>query len=185
MTGQRNDCLDRPLAERPGAENYRAAMILQRTRDDLRCGRRAAIDQDDDRQALGNIARFGVEALAFVRPTRSGRNDLALVQKRIGNPHRLVQQTAGIVPQVQNDAFQLAGGFLLKAINRPFHAGRSLFAEGSDPDIGDVVAFHPRPDRPNLDNVPRDGDVEWFAPFPPYRELQIATHLATHLLDGL
>ena len=82
-------------------------MILQRTRDDLRCGRGAAVDQDDDRQALSNIARFGVEALAFVRPTRSGRNDLALVQERIGNLHRLVKQTAGIVRRSKTTPFSL------------------------------------------------------------------------------
>ena len=63
-----------------------------------------------------HIARFGVEALAFVRPTRSGRNDLALVQERIGNLHRLVSKPPGLFRRSKTTPFRLAGGFSLRRL---------------------------------------------------------------------
>ena len=68
---QRDDGLHRALAERARADERGALVILQRAGDDFRGRRRAAIDQDDDRLALGQIARVGVEALRLVGVTMS------------------------------------------------------------------------------------------------------------------
>ena len=46
-------------------------------------GSRTAVDQDDDRLALGQIARVGVETLGLLGIAAAGGNDLALVQERI------------------------------------------------------------------------------------------------------
>ena len=53
-----------PLSERARADERRALVILQRAGDDFRGRRGAAIDQDDDRLALGQIARVGVERVS-------------------------------------------------------------------------------------------------------------------------
>jgi len=41
-------------------------LILQRTSDDFRGRSRTAVDQDDDRLALSQIARVGIEALGLL-----------------------------------------------------------------------------------------------------------------------
>ena len=41
-------------------------MVLKRVCDDFRSRSRTAVDQDDDRLALGQIARPGVEALGLL-----------------------------------------------------------------------------------------------------------------------
>src|SRR5262249_55415672 len=62
---ERNDGLHRALAERAGADNGRALVILQRASHDLGGRSRAAVDQHDDRLPLGQVAGAGVEALGL------------------------------------------------------------------------------------------------------------------------
>ena len=50
---------------------------------------------------------MGVVALNILRPATAGRNDLALVDERVGYGDCLVEQPTGIVAEVQNDAFDL------------------------------------------------------------------------------
>src|SRR5690242_74218 len=63
---ERDDGLDRALAERARAKDGRALLVLQRAGDDLRRRGRTAVDQDDQRLAFDEIARTGVEALRLV-----------------------------------------------------------------------------------------------------------------------
>ena len=74
---ERNDGLHRTLAEGPGADDGRALVVLQRAGDDLGGRCRAAIDQHNDRLALGHVAGPGVEALGLLGVAAAGRNDLA------------------------------------------------------------------------------------------------------------
>jgi len=66
-------------------------LILQRTSDDFRGRSRTAVDQDDDRLALSQIARVGIEALGLLGITAAGEDDLALVQERIRDRNRLIE----------------------------------------------------------------------------------------------
>ena len=66
-------------------------MVLQCTGDDFRGRSRAAIDQDDDRLAFGQVARPGVEALRLLGIAAAGRDDLALVQERVRDRNRLIE----------------------------------------------------------------------------------------------
>ena len=54
-------------------------MILQRARDDLGGGGRAAVDQHDDRLVLDEVAPARIEPLGFLSSAAAGRYDLALL----------------------------------------------------------------------------------------------------------
>ena len=82
-------------------------MILQRAGDDFRRRSRTAVDQDDDRLALGQVARAGVEALGLLGITAPGGNDLAPVQERVRDRNRLIEQAARIVAQIDDETFDL------------------------------------------------------------------------------
>src|SRR6266516_7695488 len=60
---ERSDGLHRALAERARADDGRAPVILQRTRHNFGGRGGAAIDQHDDRLALGEVARARIESL--------------------------------------------------------------------------------------------------------------------------
>jgi len=66
-------------------------VVLQRAGDDFRSRSRTAVDQDDDRLALGQVARPGIEALGLLGITAAGGDDLALVQERIRDRNRLIE----------------------------------------------------------------------------------------------
>jgi hypothetical protein len=87
-------------------------VVLKRVGDDFRSRSRTAVDQDDDRLALGQIARPGVEALGLLGITAAGGDDLALVQERIRDRNRLIEQAARIVAQVDDEPFDLIGAEL-------------------------------------------------------------------------
>src|SRR6185437_10850753 len=56
VAAERDDGLDGPFAERLRAEDGRALLILERTGDDLRGRGRAAVDENDQRLAVRQIA---------------------------------------------------------------------------------------------------------------------------------
>ena len=96
-------------------------MILQRAGDDFRRRSRTAVDQDDDRLALGQVTRPGVETLRLLGSAAAGRDNLAPVQEGIGDRNRLIEQTARIVAQVDNEPFDLVGADLAgQIVDRPF-----------------------------------------------------------------
>ena len=184
MPGKRNDRLHRSLAERAGAHDDGAPVVLQRAGDDLGCGRRAAIDEHDERQVLGQIAGLGVEALHVLRPPRPGGDDLALIEEGVRHLDRLTQQAAGVVAQVEHDAQQLAPQLLLDLLHRQLQAVRGLLAERCDPQIADL-AFGAPAHRPDLDHRAGDGDVERLAPDAADGEHDVGVHLAAHALHRL
>ena len=87
-------------------------MVLERAGDDFRGRSRTTIDQDDDRLGFGQVARPGVEALRLLGIAAAGRNDLALVQERIRDRNRLIEQAARIVAQIDDEPFDLVGAKL-------------------------------------------------------------------------
>ena len=75
--------LDRSLAEGALAHDQRASVILQRSSHDF--GRRGAadIDQHDDRQAMGHVARLRIITLDIVLLAAALRHDLAVVEEGV------------------------------------------------------------------------------------------------------
>src|SRR5262249_3483786 len=148
---ERNDGLHRALAERARADDGRAAMILERTRHNFGGRSRAAVDQHDDRFVLGEVARAGIEALGFLGVATARRYDLALLQERIGDRNRLVEQSARVVAQVDDEALELVAGLGGEIGDRLLQVFRGLLVELRDTDKPDVVAFKPRTHGAHLD----------------------------------
>ena len=83
-------------------------MILNGAGDDFRRRSRAAIDQHDQRIVLAAVAVGGDIAL-FRRGAAVVRNDqLALLQELVGHADAFAEQAAGILPQIEDQALQIA-----------------------------------------------------------------------------
>src|SRR6516165_10262921 len=130
---ERDDGLHRALAERTGAHQGRPPVILQRAGDDLGGRGRAAVDQDDDRLALGEIARLCTETLGLLGVAAAGRDDLAAFEEGIGHRDRLVEQAARIVAQVDHVALYLVAAELVADVcDRLLQAIGGLLVELGD-----------------------------------------------------
>src|SRR5262245_17963116 len=183
---KRDDGLHRSLAERARSDDGRALVILQRAGDDFRRRGRAAVDQDDDRLALGDVAGPGVEALGLVGVAAAGRDDLALLEEGIRHRNGLVEQAARVVAQVDDEALQLVARLVHHLVDRAPHAFGGLFVELADADIGDVVAFHAVAHRTHPDDVARDRDLDrLFGALADDPQLELAARRTAHFLDRL
>ncbi len=102
VLAERYDRLHRSLAEGARADDRRALMILQGACDDFRRRSRAAIDENDERLAFRKIAGARIVALGFIGVAATGRNDLAMIEERVRNRDRLIEQTARVVAQIED-----------------------------------------------------------------------------------
>ena len=66
---------------------------------------------------------------------------------------RLVEQSAGIVAQVKDQALELAARLLLEVLHRLLDAGVSLLGELRQPNIADIVRLQPRLHHLDLDHL--------------------------------
>src|SRR5690242_1216009 len=90
---ERNDGLDRTLAEAAGAENLRPLALLERAGDDLGRRGRSAVGQYDRRHAGEAVARRrSGEDTIVVRVAATGRYHCAAVEEVAGDGDRLVEQ---------------------------------------------------------------------------------------------
>ena len=121
---ERDDGLHRALAEGARAEDGRALVVLQRAGDDFRRRGRAAVDQHDDRLAVGDVARARRVALRLVGVAAAGRDDLAALEEGVGDRDRLVEQAARIVAQVEHEALELVVRDLLLDVADRLASGR-------------------------------------------------------------
>src|SRR6266851_1948517 len=183
---ERDDGLHRALAERAGADQRRTLVVLQRAGDDFGGRCRAAVDENDQLLALGQIARMGGAPLGFLGVAATGRDDLATLEEGVGNGHRFFQQAAGIVAQVDDIAFQLVADLRRQVADFPLQAFGGLLIERGDADIADIIAFHARAHRADADVVAHQRDFDRVV-------LTLANDLQpdlgvdgpTHFLDGL
>ena len=121
---KRNDGLHRSLAERACTDDRRAPVILQSASHDLGGRSRAAVDQHDNGLALGEIARARIEPLGFLRIAAADGYDLSLLEERIGDRDRLIEQPAGIVAQINDKALEFVAGLGREVGDRLFQAIR-------------------------------------------------------------
>src|SRR5277367_6574159 len=89
----------------------------------------------------------GWAARGFLGVAAAGRNDLAALEEGIGNRYRFFQQSAGIVAQVDDEAFQLVADLVLQIGDFLLQALGGLLVERGDADIGDIVGFDMRAHR--------------------------------------
>src|SRR5215469_11350520 len=75
------------------------------------------------------IARARVEALRFLGVAPARRHDLALLQEGVGDRDRLIEQSAGVVAQVDDVALELVAGLGGKVGDRLLQAFGGLLVE--------------------------------------------------------
>ncbi len=162
-------------------------MILQRAGDDFRGRSRTAVDQNDERLGVRKIARTRVIAHRFVGVATARRNDLAVIDERVHDGDRLIEQTARIVAQVEDIALQLVvRDIRLEFQQRVADAIGGLLVELRDPDIADIVALFRRADGFNFDDRTGQLDIARVALWPAQNfERHDGVGLAAHLVDGL
>src|SRR5262245_50826482 len=183
---QRNDGLHRALAERARADDGGAAMILQRTCHNFGGRGRAAVDQHDDRLVLDEVAGARIEALGFLSITAARRDDLALLQERIGDRDRLIEQSARIIAQVDDEALELATGLRGEVGERLLQVLGGLLAELGDADKADVVPFETRAYGTHLDAGTGDGYLDRLVLTLAYDlQFDLGVLRPAHLLDRL
>ena len=97
-------------------------MILQGTCDNFRSRSRTTIDQHDHRLAINQIAGAGIIAAALLLIAGPWGYDLAFFQEGIGDGNCLIQQTAGIITQIEDIADNVTGCLFLDPLNGLFQA---------------------------------------------------------------
>ena len=88
------------------------------------------------------VARPCVETLCLLRVAPPGRDDLAALKERIGDRDRLIEQSARIVAQIDDEAAQLVGRDLRSEVaQRLLQAFRRLFVESGDTDVSRIRVY--------------------------------------------
>ena len=137
-------------------------MVLQSPRHDFRGRCRAAVDQNHNRFALGQIAQRCVEPIPVFGVAAACADDFACVQERIGHFDRLCQQSARVVAQIDYEAVHIvdAARFFDLFVHPFFKVRVCLIVEGGDPQ-DDCIAFGAGAYGCQFDDVSDDGDVKW------------------------
>ena len=134
---QRVDRLHQPFAKRRFSRNQATVVILNRSGDDF--GRRgaAAVYQHHQRKFLAAVAVLGMVDLLRRITSVMRDNHLPFAEKLVGDADALAEQAARILPQVKNQAVQIAHG-----VQRLAHFLVGGFLEAADVEIADARADH-------------------------------------------
>ncbi len=136
-------------------------MVLQGARHDLGGRGGAAVDQHHHRLAAGQVAGLGLVAIHVLRVAAAGGDDLARFEEGVGDRHRLVEQPARIVAQVEHIALHV-----VRAAHLLLHLQDALLQvlEGLLGELGHAqhahIALDPALGRGDLDVGAGDHDVE-------------------------
>ena len=153
--------LDRALAERALADDQRAVVVLERAGDDLAGRGAAAVLQHDHR--VVRLGAFGARqlALGLLRIVRRRGHDRAARQEDVGDAHRLLQQAARVVAQVEHDALQV---LLVQLGQRRLDVVAGVALEIRHAHVADAVGEHARLDRLDVDHGAREIEALGFGP---------------------
>src|SRR5205085_8405342 len=125
--GEVEDPLHEALAEGYLADDEAAPVILNRPGDDLRGRGRVAVDEDDERVIYGVVERVLVDVVVILVAAAHRDDGLAAPDEAARHLDRLVEQAAGVVPEVEDELLhalvaqilergtQLVGGRLREA----------------------------------------------------------------------
>ena len=94
---ERDDGLDRALAEGLTTQHQRPVVILQRSRDDFGGRRTSPIDEHDHGILGFGALAFGVPLHVVAAVPPLGEDDHALLEEEIRDPNRLLQQPARVI----------------------------------------------------------------------------------------
>src|SRR5207248_1362180 len=138
---QRKDGLDQALAERVLTQNPSAVVILDSAGDDLSGRGGEAVDQHDDGVVMTAVALAGGVGLLGRGASAMGDYYLPLAQEAVGDGDALIQQAAGVVAQIENQALDIV---LTQHLQVLFDLRAGGLVELLDLHVGDaLVAFEP------------------------------------------
>src|SRR5262245_21398414 len=162
-------------------------MILQRTSDDLGGTSASRVHQDDHRILEVRTVPFGGKSHVLVAHTALRIHaQLIFADEFIDDFNRLIEQTPGVIPEVEHQAGDL---LLLQVMEGLFEFIRCSLVKIPHPDVADVVIQFALRDAPNLDDVAGNGKVLRRVKVVPhdgdrYRRASGATHLAYGVEEG-
>ncbi len=134
-------------------------MVPKRAGDDFRRGRGPLVDQHHHGNPAGQIA-FRRAIVLLVMPLAGG-DDPPSVKENVGHFNRLVEQTARVVPQIQDEPAHPLADRLFERHHRRRHLFADAFRKAGDPQISDI-ALGPPAHGGDIDDRPRDRNVERF-----------------------
>src|SRR5262249_383635 len=104
---------------------------------------------------------FYTEALHVVGIAAAHRDDLAAAQKSVRHRDRLVEQAAGIVAEIEDEALELVRRNLSRQIaDGARHLVSRVFIELGEADIADVAALNAGSHRPHTNGFACQLDVD-------------------------
>ena len=145
-------------------------MVLQSPRHDFRRARAAAIDESDHGKIVPGALLAGKILLSLALQTPLRVNDQAGVEKEVCNPHRLGEQAARIVTQVENQSLQPA--FLRsQLLEGLLHIPVAALLKLGEANISVAFLQRAAADTLHSDRVPHEGKSQEIRDaFPPDRD---------------
>jgi hypothetical protein len=159
-------------------------MVLEGTGDDLGGGGGAAVDQDGHRQAAGDVAGSGAQALAFGAAADTGVGYGAGFEEEVCDASGLVEEAAGIVAQVEHDAAGAGSDVGEQALDSLADVGGGALVEEGQADVGDVV-FAPGDHDARIDQRAAQDDVAGLSAVGHDRDADLGADVAAQALDDL
>src|SRR5262249_3563904 len=135
---ERVDRLDAALAEGLAADDDRAVVVLEGAGHDLRGRGRAVVDDHDDGIVGLGVAGGGLVFFEDLIVGADGQDDGALGEKLIRDVDRLVEQAAGVIAQVDDQALEVFAA-VAHRLEVAVHLASGLFLEALDPQDTDVA----------------------------------------------
>ena len=136
-------------------------VVLQRTGDDFRGRGRGTVDQHDNRRTAHEVAgrRCSIDAVVgAVAPARCNHDPA--IDELAGDLDRGVEETAGIVAQIEDQAVQPAVRALLQSDDGGSELDRRGFGERRHARVTDIVGLEIRLDGDDTNNRARQGEIE-------------------------
>jgi hypothetical protein len=160
---QRRNRLHGPLPEAVVvADDHRAAVVLQRARDDLRGRGAPVVHQHDHRQ--GRVRLLGVRGEAHVLvadPPLRVDHQLAVLDELLGHLDRGREEPARVVPEVEDQGLH---ALLAQLLQGDLEVVAGLLLELPEADVADAVAEVVDPYRVDADLLARDVEVPGLGP---------------------
>ena len=113
------------------------------------------------------------------------RDDFTTRQEHVGHRHGLVQQSAAIVAQVDNQAFRATAGRFGDTLDPLFEQQGRALVEAGNSQITDIVLLHLPGDRFLLDHFAGQRHVERVFADAQDGDQDVCALVAAHLLDGV
>ncbi len=113
------------------------------------------------------------------------RDDFSARKEHVGHRHGLVQQSAAIVAQVDDQAFRTTAGRLGNAFDPLFEQQGRALVEAGYTQIADIVLLHLPGDGLLFDHFASQRHVERVFADAQDGDQDVSTLVAAHLLDGI